>query len=297
MRKKKEYFGIKFNDDIPRIDKVNKYSKEIEIEFEGEAYLVERDDDNEIIERTRIENNYKLKKEDDYEIEFFNKKGEVFYLYVRIETSYLFIIILLFLLGLLIGFLMCKPTDVDNSPLVRFFDYINMAILQLDINKMEEIEEESKKIEKQYDFDVNFENITSDDIKLTNTISAKSLARNKIAPGVGGNFSINISTKKSTTDMRYNIKFQDVTDEKPMNMTFSINGFNKQYSTLQELQSDLVGIIKKKSKKTITINWNWNYESGQDESTIIQNDLIDTEEGKKLESYKFKIIVVGEEVI
>lgn len=29
----------------------------------------------------------------------------------------------------------------------------------------------------------------------------------------------------------------------------------------------------------------------------MKNDLIDTEEGKKLQSYKFKIIVVGEEVI
>lgn len=251
MRKKQEYFGITFNDDIPRLDKVNKYSKEVKIEFEGEAYLVERDDDNEIIEKIRIKSNDKLTKEDDYEIEFFNVKGEEFYLYVRIETSYLFVIILLFLLGLLIGCLMYKPANIENSPLARFYDYINMAILQLDINKMEETDGESKKVAKQYDFDVNFENITSDDIKLTSTISAQSLARGKIAPGIQGNFGINISTKKSTTDMRYKIKFQDVTDEKPLNMIFSIDGVNKEYSTLQELQSDLSGMIKKKSKKRL----------------------------------------------
>ncbi len=297
MGKKREYFGITFNDDIPRVDKVNKYSKEVKIEFEGEAYLVERDDDNEIIEKIEIKSNDKLTKEDDYEIEFFNMKGEEFYLYVRIETSYLFVIILLFLLGLLIGCLIYKPANIDNTPLARFYDYINMAILQLDINKMEETEGETKKIAKQYDFDVNFENITSDDIKLTNTISAKSLARNKIAPGIQGSFGINISTKKGTTDMRYKIKFQDITDEKPLNMIFCMEGFNKEYSTLQELQSDLEGILKKKSKKTIVINWKWKYETGQDELAVMKNDLIDTEEGKKLQSYKFKIIVVGEEVI
>ena len=96
MKKEKKYYGIKFNDEIPKVDKVNKFRKEVEIKFEGKANLIKRDDDDKIVERTEIENGYKLKKEKDYEIEFINCQNEIYYLQVRIECSYLLFILLLF---------------------------------------------------------------------------------------------------------------------------------------------------------------------------------------------------------
>lgn len=297
MRKKKDkYYGIYFNDKIPKIDKINKYSKEVELKFEGEAYIIERDDDNEVVEKIELKNEDKLRKEKDYEIEFLNKNNEVFNLKVRIETNYLFLIILLFLLGFFIGLLLCKSTDFDNSPLKKFYDYINIAILQLDIDNAEE-KVVNRKPKKQYDFDVTFDNISSDDLNLIDSISGKALAKNKIAPGVRGSFGINISTLKSSVDMSYKIQFEDITTDKPTNMVFKVRGSNHTYTTLKELENDLQGNIKKKSKMNIIIDWEWAYETGDDEKSIEENDLGDTIEGKQLQSYKFKINVIGEEVM
>lgn len=97
--------------------------------------------------------------------------------------------------------------------------------------------------------------------------------------------------------MNYYIKFQDVIREKPSNMSFKIRGTEQAYSSLQELEKELTGIIEKKSKAEIIIDWEWLYENGKNEDSILRNDLIDTSEGKNLEKYKFKILVEGEETI
>ncbi len=289
MRKKDKYYGIYFNDDIPKLDdKINKYSKEVEIKFEGTAYLIERDDDNEIIEKIEIKNKSKLNKENDYEIEFINDIGETYWIQVRIESSYLFLLLLLFVIGFIIGLALCRPFDTDNSPLSKFYDFIDLSILQLDIDKENEVH---------YDFDVSFENITSEDINLTNTINAKSLVKNKICPGTSGSFSIIITTKKSTVDMKYKVLFENITNDKTSNMIFKIRGKDDEYSTLQELEKNLIGIIKKRSQQEIIIDWQWAYETGENYNTVIENDKVDTTEGKNLESYKFKILVTGEEAI
>jgi len=292
-KEKKEYYGIYFNDDIPKTDgKVNRYNKEIEIKFEGIAYLIERNDDDEIIEKTELQNGYKLKKTKDYEIEFTNMNNELYYLQVKIETSFLFLLLLLFVFGLVIGLLASTPLKDGRSVFDRFYDYINLSIIQLDIDN-----EEQEKNKIYYDFDGSFKNISSDEINLADSISAKSLVKNRVAPGVRGNFSIVISTKNSSVDMNYNIKFEDITNEKPGNMAFKINGSDKIYSTLQELEESLIGSIESRTQKEIVIDWQWVYEAGNSENTIIQNDKFDTNDGKNLDSYKFKIVVTGEEAI
>lgn len=296
-KKKDKYYGIYFNDKIPKIDKINKYNKEVELKFEGKAYIIERDDDNEVVEKIKFENNDKLRKEKDYEIEFINSKAQTYNLKVRIETNYLFILLLLFLLGFLLGLLLAKPTDFENSPLKRFYDYINISVLQLDIEQEKEEKIIDRKPKKNYDFEVTFDNISSDELNLIDTISAKVLAENKIAPGVKGSFGINISTLKSTVDMSYKIQFEDVTRDKPTNMIFKVRGSNHTYKTLQELENDLYGSIRKRTTQQIIIDWEWNYETGNDEKSIEENDLKDTIEGKSLQSYKFKINVIGEEVM
>ena len=136
-----------------------------------------------------------------------------------------------------------------------------------------------------------------DDINLINSISAKALAKNRVAPGTAGCFSIIMNTKNSTVDMKYKINFIDLTNEKPNNMIFRIRGNDKSYSSLQQLQNDLDGIIKAHSRKEIIIDWQWNYETGNSPENIKNNDRIDTQNGELLNSYKFKINVIGEETI
>ena len=202
MKKENEYYGIKLNDKIPKIDKVNKFAKEVKIEFQGNAYLIKRNEDNEVIERKEIESGYKLKKEKDYEIAFINYENKIYNLQVRIESSCLIFILLLFWLGFLIGLILTRPVRNNPSLLDRFYDFISLSVLQLDIDKSEEPEnivetenikrtriiEDIKHIRKeveeknQYEFDVSFKNISSDAISLTNSMTAKAVAKNKIAP-------------------------------------------------------------------------------------------------------------------
>lgn len=289
MKKDENYFGIKLNDDVPKLDKINEYSKEVELKFLGKAYLVERNDGQ--VEKTEIKNYYKLEKEGKYEIEFINNKDEIYTIHVRIKKSYVFLILLLFL-GILLGILLTRPIDNEGNLFTKFYNYIDFTLLELRIDE----KEENSIIE--YDFDVTFENLTSEDIELkdttnknTNNMSAKSIAKNRIAPGVSGSFSILISTKNSMVDMNYSITFEDVTNDKPNNLLFKIRGQGEEFYSLQELEQYLTGLVKKRSLTTIIVDWRWPYEI--DES----QDIIDTKDGKSLENYKFRINVKGEEAI
>lgn len=205
MSKKEEYYGIYFNDDIPKTDKVNKFSKEVEVKFEGKAFLIERDDDGEIQKREELYTEDKLRKEKDYEIEFTNENGETYTLQVRIETSYLFFILLLFLLGFLIGLILTRPLGDGNSIFDRFYNFISLSVIDLSIDANNENKtEENRKPEKKYEFNVTFKNIDSDDINLTNSISGKALAKNKIAPRSKWKFFNSIKYQKKYS--RYEIQ-------------------------------------------------------------------------------------------
>lgn len=313
MKKEREYYGIYFNrDDIPKLDKVNKYSKDVEIKFEGRTFLIKRDDDEKIVERIELENNYKFKKEGDYELEFIDNLCRTYHIDLKIRISYLFILLLLFILGFFIGIMLCNLKS-DDKPLSHLYDFIDLAVIEVDIDKEKELDKDNKiitqiinrfipskkekEVQKEYDFDVDFEHISSTDINLTDTVSAEAVAKNKIAPGVSGSFSIIMNTKKSSVDMNYYIKFKDIVKDKPANMSFKIRGTNKSYSSLQDLEKELTGIIEKKSTEEIIIDWEWKYESGDNEEIVTENDLVDTNDGKNLESYKFQIIVGGEEAL
>lgn len=286
MKKKEKYYGIKFNDEIPRLDKINQYNKQVKIQFEGQAYTIKRKNNETIKEE--IQNNDILKKEKKYEIEFTNNENKTFLLQVRIKNSYLFFILLLFFIVFVTIVILIRPITNKISLVDKFYNYINLSIIQFDIDHNQEA---------QYYFEVNFQNISSNDINIKDTISAKSVAKNKIAPGIKGTFSIILSTKNSNVDMNYKINFKDLNHKKPDNMRFKIRGSNQQYSSLQNLENDLKGLIKKHSKKIIIIEWEWPYETGKNKETIMTNDKIDTDNGEKLENYKFKINVIGEEVI
>lgn len=281
MKKEEEkYYGIRFNDDIPKLNEINEYSKEVELKFMGKAFFVIRDDDNKVIERVPIDNYYKIKEEGTYEIEYIDLRERTYHLQVRIEKSCLFFILLIFL-GILLLSLCFNPLK-DGKIFQNFFKAIDFSVIELDIDKNEKIN---------YVFDVDFENTVSKDVELSNTVDSKALAKNKVAPGISGEFSIIINTKGSNVDMHYSVNFEDITNEKPYNLLFKIKGTDKEYSSLQELETVLKGIVKKQTETKIDIEWRWPYEidNGQ--------DLIDTKDGINLENYKFKINVTGQEVI
>ncbi len=282
MKKEEEkYYGIRFNNDIPKIDEINEYTKEVELKFMGKAFLIERDENNKVTERIPLDNYYKIEKEGTYEIEYIDLKGRTYHLQVRVEKSCLFFILLIFL-GILLLALCFNPIK-DSKILNNFFRAIDFSIIDLDINKNDE------KIN--YVFDVDFENTISKDVDLSNTVDSKALAKNKVAPGVSGEFSIIINTKGSNVDMQYSVNFEDITKDKPYNLLFKIKDTDKEYSSLQELETVLKGIVKKQTETKIDITWRWPYEIDNEQ------DLIDTKDGINLENYKFKINVTGQEVI
>ncbi len=280
---KEKFYGIRLNEDIPKLDKINKYRNKVQLRFMGKAFLLNKKDDK--VERVLLENYSYLEYEGDYEIEFINEKKEVFTIKIRIERAFLFLIFF-FILGLLVLLACLKPIS-DSDILQRYFGVIDFSVLSVDMNKEEK---------NTYVFDVDFKNIdsTSEDINLLNTVKAESVAKNKIAPGVQGEFSIIISTKNSTVDMKYSVNFENVTNDKPSNLFFKVKGEEKAYRSLQELEKELIGQAKRHSKKEIVIEWYWPYEIEADKAN---QDIIDTSNGQKLESYKFKINVKGEEVI
>ena len=172
------------------------------------------------------------------------------------------------------------PINQNKTMIKTLLDVIDLSVLEVDIED-----------QHRYVFDVDFENIVSSDISLPATMDAKAVSKNKIAPGVDGEFSIIISTKDSTVDMQYSVDFEDITNEKPNNLKFKIKGGNKEYSSLQELEKYLKGIALKETEKEIVIQWRWPYEIDE-----IQ-DTIDTDNGINLSNYKFRIRVNGEEAI
>ena len=275
--KQKNYYGIKFNDDIPLIDKINEFNKSVEIKFIGKAFIVNRKDDK--VEKIEIENYYKFEKEGLYEIEFINNKQETYNLKLQIENNYIFLIILL-LLFLIILSLLFMPFKGNKSLYNRIYDFINISVVKVDIEDPH-----------RYVFDVEFDNLISSDISLPSTMNAKTVSKNKIAPGVNGEFAIAVSTENSTVDMQYSIKFEDVSNEKPNNMRFKIKGNTEEFKTLQELESKLKGVALKDTEKEIIIQWRWPYEIDDTQ------DIVDTNDGKELSNYKFRIKVFGEEAI
>lgn len=281
MKKEDEkYYGIRFNDDIPKLNEINEYGKEVELKFIGKSFFIERDEDNKVTERIPIDNYCKIEKEGTYEIEYIDLKGRTYHLQVRIEKSCLFFVLLIFL-GILLLALCFNPLK-DGKLFRNFFKAIDFSVIDLDIDKQEEIN---------YVFDVNFENTISKDVELTNTVDSKAVAKNKVAPGISGEFSIIINTKGSNVDMHYSVNFEDITKEKPNNLLFKIKGTDKEYSSLQELETILKGIVKKQTETKIDIEWRWPYEIDAEQ------DFIDTNDGIILENYKFKINVTGQEVI
>lgn len=134
-------------------------------------------------------------------------------------------------------------------------------------------------------------------ISLKSTINNSTLTNNKIAPGTEGEFQIKIDATGSEVGINYVIKFENES-QKPSNLKFTYDG--KTYNSLTDLQQDLTGTINANDEnklKTLTVAWNWKYQTGNTEQEIATNDLVDTQDAKKISNYTFDVIVSGTQVM
>lgn len=135
---------------------------------------------------------------------------------------------------------------------------------------------------QQYDFQVSYKNIDFKNIYLADTIKKDTLIREKIAPGTEGAFEIRLQANQK---MNYQIKFKSEND-KPENLSFQIEGKDRKYTKLEDMEQELKGEVTK--SKRIIIHWKWEYEKDKTQ------DLQDTKDGENIRQYNFKIYAMGE---
>lgn len=138
-----------------------------------------------------------------------------------------------------------------------------------------------EKTNKQYHFNISYQNIDFKNIYLSETIHQDTLVQEKIAPGTKGAFEILLETNEK---INYQIKFESK-NKKPKNLIFQIEGNDRKYKCLEDMEPELKGEIRETKK--IIIHWKWEYERN-----TIEN-LQDTKDGENIKQYCFTICGIG----
>ncbi len=144
------------------------------------------------------------------------------------------------------------------------------------------LESKTSQTHQQYRFHVSYHNIDFKNIYLSNSIHKDTLIHEKIAPGTKGTFEIILEASEKT---HYQIKFESK-NEKPENLTFKIEGKDRKYQKLEEMEEELQGEVKE--NKRIIINWEWEYETNE------AQNWQDTKDGKRIKQYNFIIYAIGQ---
>ena len=122
------------------------------------------------------------------------------------------------------------------------------------------------------------------------------LVNNKIAPGTSGSFDIKVDATGSEVGINYNITFTEE-ENKPQNLKFEYNDI--EYNSIKDLEDDLSGTINANDEdktRTLNVKWKWDYETGSNPEEILSNDLVDTEDAKRIQNYTFDVVVTGTQV-
>lgn len=199
-------------------------------------------------------------------------------------------VLIIFLIILIIIYILIKTDFISKAQDdILFLKFLNLQSNNSEISSSKEIinSKVSKYEKATYIFEMKNYNTDFKDVNLSETINEKTLINEKIAPGVSGKFNIVLKTNKNTI---YEIKFKSKT-QKPQNLNFEIENTNIKANTLEELEKYLKGKINKGEEKTISIKWSWEYENNS------KNNIQDTKDAMKIESYKFEIYATGEEII
>ena len=139
-----------------------------------------------------------------------------------------------------------------------------------------------KQENQEYKFQVSYNNIDFKNINLSDTIKQDTLVHEKIAPGTEGVFEIFLQSNKK---INYRIYFRS-TNEKPENLYFQLEGKDRKYTRLENMEQELKGELIKDKK--IKIHWKWEYEKNH------KQNLQDTKDGQLIGQYHFTIYAIGE---
>ena len=147
-----------------------------------------------------------------------------------------------------------------------------------------------------WSFKVNGQDEQVESINLASTCNNETLVDNKIAPGTSGSFNILVDATGSEVGINYNITFTEE-ENKPQNLKFEYN--DTEYNSIKDLEDDLSGTINANDEnktRTLNVKWKWDYETGSDPEEILSNDLIDTEDAKRIPNYTFDVVITGTQV-
>ncbi len=189
------------------------------------------------------------------------------------------IIIIIFILSIFLIQHLKKQNNKFQDDII-FFKSFNFGKNQTNQENSNQNQNYNNEIAKVV-FDVSYHNIKLKAINLANTIDKNTLVNEKIEPGTSGRFEIVLKTNQK---IKYQVKFKSQ-NEKPENLVFKIEGKDRKYKTLEEIEQELKGEIEK--DKTIFINWEWEYEVNS-----VKNKQ-DTKDGEKLKQYIFTIYAIG----
>ena len=195
----------------------------------------------------------------------------------KTKKVFLFVMIIF----IIVIFFIRNKTDFKNQFQDQFIFFRLFSSKEGD-NKNTLISKEQKDSkEKAYIFEVSYHNIDFKEIFLLDTIHKDSLIYKKIAPGTEGEFEILLKTNKK---INYQIKF-DRQNQKPKNLSFQIEGKDRKYEKLEDMEEELNGELI--GNKTIKILWKWEYEKDT------KQNLQDTEDGETIKQFNFIIYAIG----
>ena len=191
------------------------------------------------------------------------------------ESKKIIFLILIFSIILISLFLISKSKKFKFQDDLIFFTIFSQS-------NSSNIKKESQKT-NQYNIKVSKEKTVYEEVNLMQTIDNKNLINKKIEPGTSGDFEIVLT---SNYDLKYQIGFISK-NTKPKNLQFYVSEEGKKYNTLEELQQELKGKIRKNEVIKTCIFWEWKYE-------IEPNaDRQDTRDGENIKEYNFEIYTIG----
>ena len=125
------------------------------------------------------------------------------------------------------------------------------------------------------------------EISLPSTIPASRLVADKIAPGTGGSFNLDLDNSEGEVGVEFEITFKNLTNV-PSNLVF------KQSSTAISIaNSKITGTIPAGGTLAIPLDWEWPYETS---GTLAAEDLEDTTDGKAADTMSITATIKGTQV-
>lgn len=115
--------------------------------------------------------------------------------------------------------------------------------------------------------------------------------------GTSGSFDLVIDCSESEVGVNYVVDFRNETN-KPDNLKFKYK--NVVFDKIEDYEDVFKGTINADDTnkvRTLTVEWEWLYETETRDTTISENDKVDTENGLSALDYSFDIVVTGTQVI